>query len=57
MKALIRCDIAMRGTLVLNISPPVISNYWYLKVNFLEPEKLLRDISSSDELRCRDFES
>ena len=32
----------------LDISPiltPVISNYRYLKVNFLEPENLLRDIS------------
>ena len=30
----------------LCISAPVISNFWYLKVNFLGPENLDRDISS-----------
>ena len=26
--------------IILYISTPVISNYWYLKVNFLRPENL-----------------
>ena len=30
----------------IKISYPDISNYWYLKVNFLVPENLLWDISS-----------
>ena len=35
-----------RAYCICYIATPLISNYWYLKVNFLGPENLPLDISS-----------